>query len=117
MSRDWLNSRWTQSLILVSVNIIYAFVGIFTKYASQHEFLSWQYCIGLCGAIGVMGAYAICWQQILRRIELSTAYMFKGTSLIFVMLLAYTIFGEHITLHNMIGAVVIGMGILLYAKS
>lgn len=102
---------------LVAVNLLYACVTLFTKYAAQHEFLSWQYCVGLCGAIGVMGAYAICWQQVLKRIELSTAYMFKGTSLIFVMLLAALFFSEQITLMNMIGAVVIVFGIILYAKS
>ena len=100
---------------LVAVNLLYACVTLFTKYAAQCEFLSWQYSVGLCGAIGVMGAYAICWQQILKRIELSTAYMFKGTSLIFVMLLAFAIFGETITTTNIIGACVIVFGIAMYS--
>ena len=101
---------------LVGINLLYACVTLFTKYAAQHEFLSWQYCVGLCGAVGVIGAYAICWQQILKRIELSTAYMFKGTSLIFVMLLAFAIFGEAVTTMNIIGACVIVLGIVLFAK-
>lgn len=102
--------------VLVGINLLYGCVTIFTRYASQHEFLSMPYCLGLCGAIGVMGAYAVGWQQVLKRIELSTAYMFKGTSLVFVMLLAWAIFGEQITLNNIIGACVIILGIALYAK-
>lgn len=51
---------------LVGVNLLYACVTLFTKYASQHEMGSVAYCLGLAGAIGVMGAYAICWQQILK---------------------------------------------------
>lgn len=78
--------------------------------------MSMEYCLGLCGAIGVMGAYAICWQQILKRIDLSVAYMFKGTSLIFVMLLAFVIYGEDITMMNIIGAIVIVLGISLFAR-
>ena len=101
---------------LIGINLLYACVTLFTKYAAQHEFLSMAYCIGLAGAIGVMGLYAVCWQQILKRIELSMAYMFKGTSLIFVMLLAFAIFGEAITIHNIIGAAVIIIGIALYSK-
>lgn len=97
--------------------LVAACVTIFTKYALQHEFLSVAYCPGLAGAIGVMGAYAIGWQQILKRVELSTAYMFKGTSLIFVMLLAWILFSEQITLNNIIGACVIVIGIVLYAKT
>ena len=101
---------------LIGINLLYACVTLFTKYASQHEFLSMPYCLGLAGAIGVMGAYAVCWQQVLKRIDLSTAYMFKGTSLIFIMLLAWMLFGEQITLNNIIGACVIITGIALYAK-
>ena len=100
---------------LVGINLLYACVTLFTKYAAQHEFLSWQYCIGLAGAIDVMGLYAICWQQILKRIELSTAYMFKGTNLIFVMLLAFAIFEEAITTMNIVGACVIVFGIAMYS--
>lgn len=102
--------------VLVGINLLYACVSLFTKYASQQEMGSVAYCIGLAGAVGVMGAYAICWQQILKRVELSTAYMFKGTSLIFVMLLAFALFGEAITLMNIIGAAVIIAGITLFAR-
>lgn len=102
---------------LIGINLLYACVTLFTKYASQQEFGSVAYCLGFAGAIGVMGLYAICWQQVLKRIELSTAYMFKGTSLIFVMVLAAAIFGEQITLMNIIGAAVIIVGITVYAKS
>lgn len=106
----------TKYSVLVGINFLYACVTLFTKYAAQQEFMSKPYCLALCGAIGVMGMYAICWQQVLKRIDLSTAYMFKGTSLIFVILLAYALFGEAITMMNIIGAIVILLGIILYAK-
>lgn len=111
-----MSIRITTYLSLIGVNVLYASTTLFSKYAAQQEFLSVPYCFGLCGTIGVIGLYAICWQQILKRIELSTAYMFKGTSLIFVMLLAFAIFGEAITMMNIIGACVIVLGITLYAK-
>lgn len=101
---------------LIGINLLYTCVTLFTKYASRQEFMSTDYCLDLAGAIAVMGAYAIGWQQILKHIELSTAYMFKGTSLIFIMLLAYVLFGEQITPNNIIGACVIIIGIALYAK-
>ena len=101
---------------LVGVNLLYASVTLFTKYASLQEMGSVAYCLGLAGAISVMGLYAICWQQILKRIELSTAYMFKGTSLIFIMLFAFALFGEPITIMNVVGAAIIITGITLFAK-
>lgn len=104
-------------LSLVSINLLYACVSIFTKYASQLDFMSWGYVGAVVGAIGVMGLYAVLWQQILKRIELSLAYMFKGTSIVFVMLLAHVIFGEQITWNNIVGAIIIVSGIMLFANS
>lgn len=111
-----MQSKWVTYGFLIAINLLYACVSLFTKYASQQEMGSVAYCLGLAGAIGVMGAYAICWQQILKRVELSTAYMFKGTSLIFVMLFAFALFGEPITIMNVVGAAVIITGITLFAK-
>lgn len=110
-------NNWLKYGALVGINLLYACVTIFTKYASGQEMLSSNYFVGLGGAIFVMGTYAILWQQVLKRIELSTAYMFKGTSLIFVMLLAALLFGETITWTNIIGAIIIVFGIALFAKA
>lgn len=104
---------WYISLVLI--NMLYACVSIFTKLASQQEFMSWNYMLSLIGAVSVMGLYAVLWQQVLKRIELSVAYMFKGTSIIFVVLLAYLLFGEQITWNNILGAVIIIIGIVLFA--
>lgn len=108
--------RIIQYISLVIINFLYACVSILTKLASQHDFMSWNYMLGLIGAVSIMGLYAVLWQQILKRIELSLAYMFKGTGLIFVMLLAYVLFGEQITLNNIVGAAIIIIGIVLFAR-
>lgn len=104
-----------QYISLIIINLLYACVSIFTKLASQQEFMSWEYVLAFFGAVMVMGVYAVLWQQILKRIELSVAYMFKGTSIIFVMLLAYLLFGEQITWNNILGAIIIIAGIVLFA--
>ena len=109
--------KFSQIIVLLSINFLYACVSLLTKYASQQEFMSWNYMLGLIGAIGVMGLYAILWQQVLKRVELSMAYMFKGTSIVFVMLLAYILFCEQITWNNIIGAIIIISGIVLFANS
>ena len=43
--------------------------------------------------------------------------MFKGTTLIFTMLIAALLFGETITIPNIIGSVIIITGITLLARS
>ena len=103
--------------ILIGINLIYACTAIFTKMASRYGFLSWNYILWVLGAVMVMGVYALLWQQVIVRMPISTAYMFKGTSLIFVLLFSVLLFGEAITLNNVIGAVIIIAGIILFAKA
>ena len=102
---------------LVGINMLYACVGICTKKAALQSPMSWWYWLWFAGAVAVIGIYALLWQQVLKRIELGTAYMFKGTSLIFTMLIAALLFGEAITVPNIIGSVIIIVGIVFLARS
>lgn len=102
---------------LIGINLLYACVGICTKMAALQTPMSWVYMLWFLGAVAIIAIYALLWQQVLRRIELSTAYLFKGTTLIFTMLFAVLLFGEAITLPNILGSVLIIIGITLLAKS
>ena len=102
---------------LVGVNFIYACTGICTKMASRQEMLSWPYLLWMAGAVGVIGIYAILWQQVIAKTPISTAYMFKGTGLIFGLLFSYLLFSEQITVYNIIGATIIITGIALFSKA
>ena len=112
-----MNKKSLPYLALIGVNLIYACTSICTKMASRQEMLSWPYLFWIACAVGVMGIYALLWQQVIVRMPISTAYMFKGTSLIFVLLFSVLLFGEAITLNNVIGAMVIIAGIILFAKA
>lgn len=96
--------------------LVYSFASVFSKWASMAAFLSWPYLLRLAGAVAVLGVYAILWQQIIKRMPVSDAYMFKGSTIIFVLLLSWLLFGESISLQNGIGAAVIVAGMYLYAK-
>ncbi len=109
--------NWKGILALIGVNMIYACVGICTKMASQQATMSWPYLLWFGGAVAIIGVYALLWQQVLQRIELSTAYMFKGTTLVFTMLIAALLFGEQITMPNIVGSVIIIIGIVILARS
>ena len=111
------DKSWMKWLALVGINLIYACTYICMKKASGFEFLSSGYVLWTIGAVAIIGIYALLWQQILTKTPLSTAYMFKGTSLIFVLLLSALLFGEGITMKNVIGSVIIVSGILLYART
>lgn len=109
--------RFILYLALIGVNLIYATTSIFTKMASQQDVMSLPYMLWIGGAVCVIGLYALLWQQVIARMPVSTAYMFKGTSLIFVLIFSVLLFNETITISNIIGSVVIIAGILLYARA
>ena len=104
-------------IILLIAYLIYSLTSVFTKCASMYDVLSLQYILFVLGAVCVMGLYALIWQQIIKRMPISEAYMFKGTSIVFILLLSTLLFGEDITLQNIIGSVIIILGIALFAKS
>ena len=83
----------------------------------MHGFLSWPYLFNLAGAVLSLGLYAILWQQIIKRMDISDAFMFKGLALVFVLVLSHFLFHEPIGLNNLAGAAIIVGGIALYAKS
>ena len=111
------NYSFKTIVVLIFVYLIYASVSLATKFTSLQEFLSLKYFFGLAIVVAMLGIYAIIWQQVLKRIELTTAYMFKGTSLIFVLLFSALIFNETITLWNIVGASLIVGGIVWFAKA
>ena len=47
--------------------------------------------------IGVLGIYALCWQQVIKRVELSVAYANRAMALLWSLLWAVLLFGEQIT--------------------
>ena len=100
-------------IFVVFAILIYSFTGIFTKLASGYEFLSLQYIGCLIGAFGVIGVYAILWQQIIKHIDVGVAYMFKGCGLIFGLLICHYVFDEFISVHNIIGSIIIIAGIVV----
>lgn len=104
-------------LALLGANLLYACVTFFTKNASLERMFSPGYLLFMAGAVCVMGLYAIIWQQLIKRVPMGEAYMFKGTSLIFVLCFSVLFFGEAITINNIVGAALIVGGIVLYARS
>lgn len=92
--------------------LIFSAGSIFSKYASYEPFLSFRYILFMGLEVFTLGVYAILYQQILKRMSLTTAYAHKGTTILWSMLLGYLFFHETVTLTNFIGAVVVMAGII-----
>lgn len=110
-----LTLRTVAALLLV--NLFYSTVSIATKFTSMQEMLSLRYFVGLAITVLIMGLYAVLWQQILKKVDITLAYMFKATGVIYVLLYSAFLFNEGVTSWNIIGASIIIIGILLFVKA
>lgn len=107
---------YKQVLALLGIFLLYALEPIAAKMTSLQEWTTLPFWLGFGAILGILGLYAILWQQLLKRIQLSVAYMFRGSTLIYVMVLSAIILGESITMYNCLGAVMIVSGIILYSR-
>ncbi len=98
-----------QVLQLQLIIIIYTASGIMAKFASMEEVLT-GFAFFFALDLGLLGVYAIFWQQLIKVFPLSVAYANRAMALLWSALWAKIIFGEQITLKQWIaiGLVIIG---------
>ncbi|MDO5156760.1 MAG: transporter [Eubacteriales bacterium] len=63
-----------------------------------------------------LGVYAIFWQQVLKHFSLVTAMASKGVVVIFNLIWSVILFGETISLANILGAAIIIFGIWMVSS-
>ena len=93
--------------------IIYTMGGVCSKMAGGKEFLSPGFILFYGGQIMVLAIYALLWQQIIKRVDLSVAYVNRAMAILWSMLWAILLFGEKITLHNVIGVALVLAGTII----
>lgn len=99
--------------VLLLLNLFYATIIIATKWTSNFAYNSWSLIFAISLVFLLFFAYAVVWQQLLKKVSLSVAYMFKGSSIIFIMLASWLLFNESISLNNLLGCCLIIIGILI----
>ncbi|MBE6737525.1 MAG: transporter [Ruminococcaceae bacterium] len=94
-----------------------SFGGVLSKFASKTAFLSIEFCL-LYGLMLInLGVYAILWQQIIKKLPLTSAFCNKAVSIIWGMLWGVMIFAETISWNMIVGAIIVLVGVVLVVKS
>jgi len=109
-------NRWLDIVFLQFSIILLSLAGIFAKKASMVNFLSNKFVIYYSLEIFIIGIYAILWQQIIKKFELSLAYANKGVLIIWTFIWALLFFQETVTINNILGAILIIAGIVMVFK-
>lgn len=100
-------------LILQLIIIIYTFSGVAAKFASGSDFLSLNFILFYGIEIAILGVYALIWQQIIKKFDLSVAYANRSIAILWSMLWAFLIFKEDISVQNIIGVLVVIAGTII----
>lgn len=100
-------------LLLQAIVVIYTLSGVAGKFASGYGFLSLGFvlCYGI--EIMILGVYAILWQQIIKKFDLSVAYANRSVALLWSMIWAVLLFHETVTVKNLIGVAIVIAGTMI----
>ena len=112
-----MGSRLKTLFALHLLLMVYSTSGILSKLAAGVDFLSWQFVGLYAGVIALLGLYAIGWQQILRRMPLTSAFSNKAVTIVWGIIWGALFFGESISLWKVAGAVLIIAGVVLFAHA
>ncbi len=104
-------------VLLHALLLIYSFCGVFSKLAASEEFLSIKFIIFYGISIAILGIYALCWQQILKRMSLTGAFFNKAIVIIWGMLWGSLFFNETISINMVIGAIIVLIGVGVVVKN
>ena len=104
-----MSSRIKTLFALHMLLMVYSTSGILSKLAAG---------VGLyAGIIALLGVYAIGWQQILRRMPLTSAFSNKAVTIVWGIVWGALFFSEPITASKVVGAAFIIAGVVLFAHA
>lgn len=106
----------TKRLLILHLNIlIFSFTGIFSKLCAcsvtENGVCDLRSLLFFALILANCGIYAYFWQQNLKYFEVNIAYAHKAVYNIWSLLWSVAIFGEKITIGNVLGTVLIIIGV------
>lgn len=93
--------------------LIYSLTTVISKIVSNYEFLSLPFILFYLLDFAVLGIYAILWQQLLKRFELSIAYANKAMTLLWSLLWSVVLFHENVTVQKVVGVILVIAGTII----
>ena len=106
-------TKWI--LITQIMLLIYSMSSICSKLASLEKVMSFRFLFYYGAVLFILAAYAIGWQQIIKHLPLTTAYANKAITVVWGIIWGALLFQERLTVGKIIGAILVILGVFLYA--
>jgi len=91
--------------------------GVCSKFAAQQAPFSALFIMFYGLLLFILAVYAFFWQQIIKKMTLTTAYLNKAVTVVWGIFWGVVFFHEQLTLKMMLGACVVLIGIILVVLS
>lgn len=106
----------TKTLVALHLLLmVYSVSNVFSKLAASEPFMSLPFLGYYAAILAILAVYAVGWQQVIKRMPLTTAYANKAVTIVWGIVFGMVLFGETVTPLMILGALVIVVGIVLYA--
>ena len=97
--------------------MIFSFTSVFAKAAANSYnnggFMNPRLYLFAFLMLAVCVVYAFFWQKVIKNVDLHVGYANRTVYLIWGQIWAITIFGEHLNLKNVIGLIIVFIGVLI----
>ncbi len=113
VTETWAGFRRILALNLLL--LIYSVSNVFSKLAAGEAFMSIPFCLYYGAVLLLLAVYALGWQQIIKRMPLTTAFANKAVTVVWGIVWGWLFFGEKISWGKGIGALMIMSGIILFS--
>ncbi len=101
--------------------IFYSLLSVLSKVASNYMKTGGLFSFGFLATVFAMfaglGIYAILWQKVLKRVDLTVAYANKGVGLFWSLFWSVLLFHETVRWNNIAGIIIIVAGIIMVTKN
>ena len=105
--------QWKWFAILHISLLINSLPGVASKLAGRYKVMSPGFVFFCCLSIGLLGVFAVVWQQVLKHMTLTFALTNKPITVIYSLIWGALIFSEHIRPGMVVGSLVIIAGIMI----
>lgn len=104
--------------MLMYVNFLFfSLTNVAARYAGFFELISLPALSLYALSFGLLGMYAILWQQVLKQMPLSHAYLAKAVTIPLGLFWGWSLFGEALTPTRLVGAGIVLVGVLVLSSA
>lgn len=100
-------------LILQAIVMVYSLSSVMAKFASGEALFSLKFFLFYGLEFFALAVYAVLWQQVIKKIDLSIAYANRAMNLFWAIIWSVVIFNEIVSIKNIIGVLIVFIGIVI----